>query len=183
MKTLCSCCGSEINGEVCDYCGMLIPSTTATSDDNEAGNADGALADYAEKYKKALLSYVKNFSVESESFRLNDRRTGFDAGPGRSLFGNLKDGNACRGRIFWSEDWIANPSALGIEGKEQEIAVAYQVGQRKEEAVFRLVPENSEGVVCRLGLMIDEGLQLVLVLGNEERTVASDRARIKWRKQ
>ena len=176
MAAICSCCGNEITGESCDYCGMIVPSTTFMRGEPEN---NPLLKTYAEKYRNSRLESLRNFSVTADVFRI-DKEKGRIPDSGINLFENTGDGRSFRNNIVWSEEWIANPDALGITGVPARVSVSYELNGVRKESVFTLTCRSAEGVECHLGLMIDDSMQLNLLLGSEEKILAHDRVKLEW---
>lgn len=179
----CNCCGRKIDGQMCDYCGFINTNTSFLDFESAAhelksrekhGNKD------VDEHRKMLLSKIHNLNVAAKAYKYDSVKEEFVQCDTTNLFDDSKTGIHYYGKIVWSTEWIANPSALDLVGKKQTIPFSYTISDKSYNGTFSIVSESAEGVECHLGLMIDDELSLNLFLGNEDTIIAKDKVDIEW---
>lgn len=135
-----------------------------------------------DNYRTSILQGFTSISIQADSFRLNSNRNGFDRLKPEEMFEKSLTGMELYKKTVWSKLWIANPKSLDIVGKEQTVPFSYKVNGQERPGEFKITPGDTEGVVCSLGMSIDENLRLHLYLGNEKVEKGHAEVDIKWRK-
>lgn len=197
MKTGCSCCGTDLKetSRVCEYCGFFH--LAYIGDDKK--KTEGAKESIVKEHRDKLLSSIKHITIDGTEYQWDSNSEKFDEKGNIVLFDTNVDGTAYysdidasiidlfeknkseNSKIVWSEPWIVNPKATGMVGKEITIPFSYTVNGETINSVFHITPEDTEGVVCHLGLLIDKGLRLNLFLGNDKEVRGHDRVDIEWK--
>ena len=174
----CACCHNEFDefktNHKCDYCGFLNMDSLIHEQSTNLSNYR------ATEYRENILYCFYDLSITASSYRFNTDKESFDQEKNVELFDKKKTGSYYFGKIVWSEDWIANPSALDFVGKKQTIPFSYTFSGITHNGEFVIESKDAEGVECHLGLMIDDNLNLNLFLGNENTILAKDKVNIEW---
>lgn len=127
---------------------------------------------------ETILSYFKAFSIQSDVFSIGSSSQNRTKET-KELFDISKNGLYYYNDIVWSEDWIANPYSLGLDGKTQIIPFSYTMNGNKINGEFRIVPKDTKGTICHLGVMIDDALNINLYIGNDEHIKGRGKCKIK----
>ena len=181
MKT-CACCKQPIREQKCTYCGFITPDIQSAP---ELANESNAFIDeQANDHRIDFLKNIRGVSIRASVFQFDSNQGSFGLQDDpKELFPANLTGQNLYGKTVWSDEWIANPKSLDLIGKKQTIPFSYEIGGETIEDAFTITPEDTEGIVCKLGLMMDDELHLNLFLGDEDNIRGQSRVKIKWLKK
>ena len=148
----------------CSYCGELNYDTLGDVANQASIN----------EVRNRILSSFTDFTLEMKEFV-----AGKEKGK-KNLFNKSENGAFYYKETRWTKDWVENPTGAERVGKDHEYEFSYKVNGKTKKGTFHLKPTSAEGVICHLGLRIDETLHLQLFLGDSNHIVAEDSVKIDW---
>lgn len=155
MTNVCKCCGHEITGIKCSYCGYS--NDVITFDDS----AEEIVKKNISAYKSDLLNGIKNFSIDGYTYKWNSQTNKLD------FLGNEKiriaNGSDCFNNIVWSKKFFGQD--IDDIYNEKSVNVSYSVKGKSKCTMVNLKP-----VLCddfwKIGVEIKADLMLYVYLGN-----------------
>lgn len=155
MGKTCQCCGAELTGSRCGYCGFV-----------EIIDMDGTgsevVRSMAAVHKKNLAAAITDISIVSYSYRWNDAKSRLELDKKEEL--KLADGADCYPGLLWSTQDFGQMAA----GKDLSLDLSYRV-RGAEKHLSCTIPTVQCDDFWKLGLLIDQNLKLQLLLGTEKK--------------
>lgn len=160
MQKKCQCCGADMSGSRCGYCGFR-----EIIDMDESGTE--LLRSLVSAHKKRLLKGITDISVVSYQYAWNAGKSALEQKAREQI--KLADGEDCYGKVYWAKQEFGQlPSA-----KEVRFALSYRINGAERTMEVAL-----PSVICddfwKLGLIIDESLKLQVFLGTGKHHTVSE---------
>lgn len=160
MQKKCQCCGADMNGSKCSYCGFR-----EIIDMDESGTE--LLHTLVSNHKKRVIEGITDISVVSYLYGWNVKRAALENKKKEVL--KLADGTDCYRNIYWAkQDFGQMPTEKVIR-----LEISYFVNGSEKQLTVTL-PSVSCDDFWKLGFQIDETLHFQVFLGTKKNHVSSE---------
>lgn len=160
MKKICQCCGAELTGSRCAYCGFV-----EIIDMDGTGNE--VVQNMAAVHKKNLVAAITDISIVSYSYKWNEAKSRLELDKKETL--KLADGNDCYPGMLWTAQSFGQLAA----GKDLTLDISYRFrGVQKQ--VSCTVPTVQSDDFWQVGLLIDQNLKLKVFLGTKKKNAEAE---------
>lgn len=160
MQKKCQCCGAELNGSKCAYCGFR-----EIIDMDESGTE--LLRTIVSSHKKRVIEGITDISVVSYLYEWNAKRAALEKKKREVI--KLADGTDCYLNDYWAkQDFGQMPAEKVIR-----LEISYYVNGNEKQLTVTL-PSVSCDDFWKLGLHIDETLRLQIFLGTKKNHTSSE---------
>lgn len=160
MQKKCQCCGAEITGSRCDYCGFR-----EIIDMDESGTE--LLHALVSSHKKRLIDGITDISVVTYLYEWDAKKTALEKKNKEVL--KLADGTDCYRNIYWAKQDFGQMVSV----KKIELELSYRFNGNEKQLTVSL-PSVTCDDFWKLGLVIDEALKLQVFLGTKKNHVKSE---------
>ena len=153
MQKKCQCCGTDVSGSKCAYCGFR-----EIIDMDESGTE--LLHTLVSNHKERLIEGITDISVVSYLYGWNQKKSALEKKQKEVV--KLADGKDCYRNIHWAAQNFGQLASA----KEIQLEFSYRVNGN-EKTLTATLP----AVICddfwKIGLTIDEALHLQIFLGTQ----------------
>lgn len=161
MSKACKCCGHEVVGSKCPYCGCMniaLLDNSASSTESERCN----------KYKMKIIEQLRDFSIEAYNYKWNETTSKLEL-VGR-IHTKIADGNDSFGKIKWSEKSFGQN--FDDNEKERTVTIGYEFKDQKHtiNAVLKTVKCDD---FWKIGIRLNDDLTISIYLGTESNYTSS----------
>lgn len=159
MQKKCQCCGADMNGSKCGYCGFR-----EIIDMDESGTE--LLHTLVSNHKNRVIEGITDISVVSHLYGWNAKKAALEKKKKETL--KLADGTDCYRNLYWAGQDFGQLASL----KEIQLEISYRVNGNEKQLTVTL-PSPSCDDFWKLGLTVDESLHLQILLGTEKSHTSS----------
>lgn len=155
MSSACQCCGAQMNGSKCGYCGFV-----------EIIDMDGSgtelVRSLAAAHRKKLAAALTDLSVVSYRYAWNEAKSCLEMDRKEEL--KIADGADCCPNVKWSSRDFGQLPA----GEEITLDISYRFkGVKKQRSCT--IPTVRCSDFWKIGMVIDRNLKLKIFLGTEKK--------------
>lgn len=159
MSSACQCCGTQMKGSKCGYCGFV-----------EIIDMDGSgtelVQNMAAAHKKRLIAALTDLAVVSYRYTWNEAKSCLEMDRKEEL--KIADGADCCPNVKWSSQDFGQLPA----GKDITLDISYRFKGVKKQCTC-VVPTVQCDDFWKVGMVIDRNLKLRILLGTESKHAKS----------
>ena len=161
MSRTCLCCRKPLTRQTCDYCGFV--DVEVLSED-----AETFLAQEIREYAESLASDITEISVNSAVYEWKEETSRLEM-TSRKIETKIADGAEC----FAVRKWGGQDYGQQLSGKRIKLELSYRYMGKKKQLTCT-VPTARCDDFWRVGVKIDNQLQLKVYLGSEKKYTESE---------
>lgn len=159
MRNVCQCCGGEMQGNRCPYCGFV-----EIIDLDSSGTK--FVKSMAASHKEQLVAAITDLSIISYRYKWNPAKSRLEMSKKEEL--KLADGAECYPSMRWTSQNFGQMPA----GKDITLDISYKFKGKKKQLSCTL-PTVQCNDFWKVGMVIDQALKLRVFVGTEAKNTQS----------